>query len=83
MLFDPKTEQFMRNVSIDVDVASGKIARLLEHDDDTEVITRAGDIDLRGKFVMPGLVDANTHVFLHSFKYVSLLILRLLSPPRY
>ncbi|KAL2884952.1 amidohydrolase domain-containing protein [Ceratocystis lukuohia] len=45
-----------------------KIMRMIQHDADTEVVTKTGDVDLRGKFVMPGLVDSNTHVFLHSYR---------------
>ncbi|KAL1886061.1 hypothetical protein Cpir12675_006876 [Ceratocystis pirilliformis] len=68
MLFNPRTEEVMPDVTIEVNCATGKITRMIQHDADTEVVTKTGDIDLRGKFVMPGLVDSNTHVFLHSYR---------------
>ncbi|KAL5604840.1 hypothetical protein BROUX41_001824 [Berkeleyomyces rouxiae] len=68
MLFDPQKEKFVADVTIEVNVNTGKIARVIQHDADTEVVTKAGDVDLRGKFVMPGFVDSHTHVFLHSYR---------------
>jgi imidazolonepropionase-like amidohydrolase len=71
-LFDPKLKAFVHDVSITVDSKSGLIV---------DVSTRAaetlgdsvptGDVDLRGKVVMPGFVDAHTHVYLHSYEQVS------------
>lgn len=70
-LFDPKVKRVRRNVSITVDPVSGLITRVFErNDEETQFsqVFREGDIDLRGQFVMPGLVDAHTHVFLHSYE---------------
>jgi imidazolonepropionase-like amidohydrolase len=70
-LFDPKLKKVRRNVSITVDSATGLIHRVYERDDkrqDFSDVMKEGDVDLRGKFVMPGLVDAHTHVFLHSYE---------------
>jgi imidazolonepropionase-like amidohydrolase len=64
-LFDPKLKRVRKNVSITVDSSTGLIVRVFERDDD---LIRGGDVDLRGKYVMPGLVDAHTHVFLHSYE---------------
>ncbi|CAG9942480.1 unnamed protein product [Clonostachys rosea f. rosea IK726] len=69
-LFDPKEKKVIRDISITVDPSSGLITRIFKRDDTQRPfaeIFRDGDIDLRGKFVMPGLVDAHTHVFLHSY----------------
>ncbi|KAH8885272.1 hypothetical protein GQ53DRAFT_660031 [Thozetella sp. PMI_491] len=69
-LFDPKVKRERNNVSITVDSTTGLITQVYERNDDRKPFTEAfkeGDIDLRGKFVMPGLVDAHTHVFLHSY----------------
>jgi imidazolonepropionase-like amidohydrolase len=70
-LFDPKEKKVIRDISITVDPSSGLITRIFKRDDTQRPfaeIFRDGDIDLRGKFVMPGLVDAHTHVFLHSYE---------------
>jgi imidazolonepropionase-like amidohydrolase len=70
-LFDPKAKQARRDVSITVDTASGLIVRIFERDDEGRPFSetmKEGDLDLRGKYVLPGLVDAHTHVFLHSYE---------------
>lgn len=69
LLFDPKKKAFVRNVSIRVDCQRGSIADVYERKSDDEV--RDGDIDLRGKVVMPGFVDAHTHIFLHPYRQVA------------
>jgi imidazolonepropionase-like amidohydrolase len=74
LLFDPKLKKNRENVSIAVDTASGLIVKVIERDDANVPFAqnlKDGDIDLRGKYVMPGLVDAHTHVFLHSYEYVT------------
>lgn len=66
LLFDPKQKAFLRNVSVRVDCQRGSMAEVYKRASDDEI--RHGDIDLRGKVVMPGFVDAHTHVFLHPYK---------------
>ncbi|KAJ5108317.1 hypothetical protein N7456_004992 [Penicillium angulare] len=69
-LFDPKIKKVRKNVSITVDSSTGLIVNVFERECDSstfEVGLKPGDIDLRGKYVLPGLVDAHTHVFLHSY----------------
>ncbi|KEF60509.1 uncharacterized protein A1O9_02070 [Exophiala aquamarina CBS 119918] len=68
-LFDPKTKCVRKNVAITVDSQSGLIVGVRERTDEEEkgLQVNLDDVDLRGKFVMPGLVDAHTHVFLHSY----------------
>lgn len=56
----------MENVSIRIDPQSGGIAEVYERAADEEI--HDGDIDLRGKVVMPGFVDAHTHIFLHPYR---------------
>lgn len=68
-LFDPKKKAFLSNISLTVDTSTGLIIGIFQHDD----ISLAdplpeNSIDLRGKFVMPGFVDAHTHIFLHSYE---------------
>lgn len=66
LLFDPKKKAFIENVSITVDPATGAITDVVERQAEAAVI-QDGDIDLRGKVVMPGFVDAHTHIFLHAY----------------
>jgi cytosine/adenosine deaminase-related metal-dependent hydrolase len=68
VLFDPKKKAFIRNVSIDVDPGKGTIAGFAQRSPEDPVVLEVGDIDLRGKVVMPGFVDSHTHIFLHSYE---------------
>ncbi|KAI1809338.1 hypothetical protein GGS20DRAFT_313846 [Poronia punctata] len=68
-LFDSKNKCFLSDISIDVNTTTGLIDRTYErinplpnHD-----VTDAQTVDLRGLTVLPGLVDAHTHIFLHSY----------------
>ncbi|KAK6376126.1 hypothetical protein LTS17_007377 [Exophiala oligosperma] len=72
-LFDPKTKKVQNNWSITVDKQSGRIVKVFERSDEPESFPE-GDIDLRGKYVLPGFVDAHTHVFLHSYDEAGALI---------
>ncbi|KAL1872386.1 hypothetical protein Daus18300_004356 [Diaporthe australafricana] len=65
LLFDPQKKAFVKDVSIKIDLQSGGITAVYERASDEEI--RDGDIDLRGKVVMPGFVDAHTHIFLHPY----------------
>ncbi|KAF5489736.1 Uncharacterized protein CGCS363_v012131 [Colletotrichum siamense] len=71
LLFDSKTKSFVKNTSIVVDKAQGIIADIYKRKDDEEISVRPGDIDLRGKVIMPGFVDAHAHVFLHPYDEAS------------
>ncbi|KAF5489949.1 hypothetical protein CGCS363_v012601 [Colletotrichum siamense] len=69
-LFDPLVKRVRKNVSITIDSSTGLIVRVFVRNDEERPFThilQEQDIDLRGKYVMPGLVDAHTHVFLHSY----------------
>lgn len=65
LLFDPKKKTFVKNVSIKVDIERGSITEVYTRESEDEV---KGGIDLRGRVVMPGFVDAHTHVFLHPYR---------------
>ena len=69
VLFDPKKKAFVKDISITIDSNSGAIVDVYHRNEALGQVPE-GDIDLRGKVVMPGLVDAHTHVFLHSYTYV-------------
>lgn len=69
-LFDPKKKAFLTNISVTVDPKTGLIVDVYDRTD-SDVLKDGvadGDVDLRGKVVMPGLVDAHTHIFLHSYE---------------
>ncbi len=67
-LFDPKKKAFVTNVSVKVDPKTGLIVDVYERTESSLGEVPKGDVDLRGKVVMPGMVDAHTHIFLHSYE---------------
>ncbi|KAF6809494.1 amidohydrolase [Colletotrichum sojae] len=67
LLFNSRSKKFSNNASIVVDPRSGSIVDVYNRKDDSDINVNRGDVDLRGKVVMPGFVDAHTHVFLHSY----------------
>lgn len=69
VLFDPKKKTFEKDISVTVDPKSGLIVDVKQRSPGAlgEAVPE-GDVDLRGKIVMPGFVDAHTHVFLHSYE---------------
>lgn len=72
LVFDPSRKQFRNNISIDVSTDTGLITKVTARDDDAETsstnCTGNDILDLRGKCVTPGFVDAHTHIFLHSYE---------------
>lgn len=68
-LFDPISKQFKKNISIVVNPTTGAIEHVIQRDGIVAQV-ETGDIDLRRKVVMPGFVDAHTHVFLHAYRSV-------------
>ncbi|ORY60580.1 uncharacterized protein BCR38DRAFT_441518 [Pseudomassariella vexata] len=65
-LFDPQRKNFFKNVSIVIDPQAGVIVDAYQREAQLCKLG-ATDVDLRGKVVMPGFVDAHTHIFLHSY----------------
>jgi len=69
ILFDPKKKAFVSNISITVDPVSGLITEVIERNAGSlGTSVPEGDVDLRGKVVTPGFVDAHAHIFLHSYE---------------
>ena len=66
LLFDPKRKAFLRDHSITVNPETGLITKYFRRTSPLKDVS-APDIDLRGKCVLPGLVDAHTHIFLHAY----------------
>lgn len=68
-LFDPKKKAFVSDISITVDPVSGLIVDVAARESGSlGSSVPVGDVDLRGKVVMPGFVDAHSHIFLHSYE---------------
>ena len=67
ILFDPKKKAWVNDYSITVDPISGSILKYYQRTELLGTIPE-NDIDLRGKFVFPGFVDAHSHIFLHSYR---------------
>ncbi|KAG0678938.1 hypothetical protein C6P40_001458 [Pichia californica] len=66
-VFNSKTMEVMNNISFLIDPAIGLIVKIIQRNSNDVKNLTDNDIDLRGKFVMPGFVDAHTHIFLHSY----------------
>ena len=67
LLFDSKRKAFAGNTSITVDTTSGLVSRVYLRKEPLPKHVSPPDIDLRGKVVLPGFVDAHTHIFLHAY----------------
>ncbi|KAK5708368.1 hypothetical protein LTR97_000908 [Elasticomyces elasticus] len=71
LLFDPKKKAFVTGTSIVVSRKTGLITKVYERDDTLPNTVSEPDIDLRGLCVLPGLVDAHTHLLLHAYSEAS------------
>lgn len=68
LLFDPKKRTWLKDISIKVSSDTGLITEVYQRKNDLAVDQNMdSDIDLRGRCVLPGLVDAHTHLFLHAY----------------
>jgi imidazolonepropionase-like amidohydrolase len=65
-LFDPKKKKWLSDISITVDPSNGSIVKVFTRESQLDAVP-VGDVDLRGKYVLPGFVDAHAHIFLHSY----------------
>ncbi|KAI1352728.1 hypothetical protein F5Y01DRAFT_278523 [Xylaria sp. FL0043] len=68
-LFDSRKRQFVSDISIEVDTSTGLITRTYERSQSLphHNVSDSKTIDLRGLTVIPGLVDAHAHIFLHGY----------------
>ncbi|KAK5127848.1 hypothetical protein LTR85_004965 [Meristemomyces frigidus] len=67
LLFDSKKKAFVKDTSITVAPETGLIVKVYQRKDALPTTVNEPDIDLRGKCVLPGFVDAHTHIFLHAY----------------
>jgi imidazolonepropionase-like amidohydrolase len=67
LLFDPQKKSFVSDTSIVVDPTTGLITKVYKRKDELAHAVNPPDVDLRGLCVLPGLVDAHTHIFLHGY----------------
>ncbi|KZL63993.1 amidohydrolase domain containing protein [Colletotrichum tofieldiae] len=63
LLFNARRKTFDKDISIVIDSARGTIEDVYRRADGGDPAVNEGDIDLRGKVVVPGFVDAHTHGF--------------------
>jgi imidazolonepropionase-like amidohydrolase len=69
LLLDSKQKHLASDTSIVINTKTGLIAKVFKRDKQLPQhnVSNANTIDLRGLTVLPGLVDAHTHVFLHAY----------------
>lgn len=69
LLFDSKHKKLVSDTSIVIDTETGLITKVYKRDKQlpAQNISDANTIDLRDFTVLPGLVDAHTHIFLHAY----------------
>lgn len=71
LLFDPQQKKWLTSTYLVVDPSTGLISKVYQREEDLPKTINEPDVDLRGKCVLPGLVDAHTHIFLHSYHETS------------
>ena len=67
LLFSPSTLSFHSNLALTLSSSTGLITAISKHSLSPPSIVQSPDLDLRGLTVLPGFVDAHTHIFLHSY----------------
>ncbi|KAJ1328251.1 amidohydrolase family protein [Microdochium nivale] len=78
LLFDSEAKEFIDNISVEADTSTGLVTSVWQRscDDEEDLQLGLGQnsdknnqvVDLRGHTVLPGFVDAHSHVFLHSYR---------------
>jgi len=69
LLFSPESD-FRSNIALTISRETGLLTKVAPYDEPSLDLI-AGDLDLRRYFVMPGFVDAHTHIFLHPYSEAS------------
>ncbi|TGO34991.1 hypothetical protein BHYA_0174g00160 [Botrytis hyacinthi] len=64
-LFNSRTKSFDKNTSLRINTKTGLITKVSTRESSSITSLGDNDLDLREKTVLPGFVDAHTHVFLH------------------
>jgi imidazolonepropionase-like amidohydrolase len=69
LLFDSKQKQLVSDTSIVINTKTGLITKVFKRDKQLPQhnVSNENTIDVRGLTVLPGLVDAHTHIFLHAY----------------
>jgi len=69
LLFDSKHKEFITETSLTIDTKTGLITKLFKRDKQLPAhnISSTTTLDLRGLTVLPGFIDAHTHIFLHAY----------------
>jgi imidazolonepropionase-like amidohydrolase len=67
LLFSPTLKFFIPSISLTIDPSTGLITHIHHRKTPLPATIPSPDIDLRGLTVLPGLVDAHTHIFLHPY----------------
>lgn len=67
LLFDSRHKRFVKDTSFSIDKETGLITNLWSRTEPLTNTISPPDIDLRNKCVLPGFVDAHTHIYLHSY----------------
>lgn len=72
LLFQPTTKEFQKHVSLRISPSTGLITHVeCRPSSDLTAPLSSNDVDLRSLTVLPGLVDAHTHIFLHPYSEAS------------
>lgn len=66
-LFDPREKDFIKNATVVVDAHTGLIVKVTKRQAQEDIQLSTRDIDLSSKTVLPGFIDAHTHIFLHAY----------------